>query len=883
MGMEKEIIFVVDDNRQIADFWAGILLPDLGYSTLVAYNGKTALEILRTQEISLMLLDLQLPDMSGLDVLRQIVREGHNVPTILVTAHGSEQIAVESFRLGVQDYLTKPVDAARLNDSLTHALAESRLRREKTILTAQLREQLNSQLVLARVGQSVTSSLDLDEVLRRIVHAGVQLTHAEEGFLGLVDDKTDRLYLRAVKNIAQDRAKTIRLPVNDSLVGEVLRTGKPARTTTQSAEDPLIKVSTGFLVHSLLHVPINSRGKPIGVLSVVNHSSQRPFKDKDESLLIALAGYASTAIDNARLYENAQLEITERIKMGEALRESEERYALAMHGANDGLWDWDIRNNQVYYSQRWKAMIGSTEDEIGQKPEEWLARVHPDDIEELRVDINSHLNQKTPHFQNEHRILHKDGSYRWVLSRGQAVWDSGGQAARLAGSLTDITERKSSEEKLVQDAFYDKLTGLPNRALFIDRLNMSIGRSKRRADNIFAVLFLDLDRFKDVNDSLGHMLGDQLLASVARILEKRLRPTDTVARFGGDEFVILLDDIRRSENATQIADWIKSALDSPIQLGDHEIYITASIGIVLSETGYSRAEDVLRDADIAMYHAKNSGKAHFEIFDPLMRTRIMERLELENDLRRAIENNELRVYYQLIFSLDTKKIQGFEALVRWEHPRRGLLLPKEFIPLAEETGLVIAVDRWVLNEACHQLKSWLDEFPALGEMTVSVNLSGRQFSHPDLVPYINDVIKRSGIKPGCLNIEITETIIVENREVIIERCNQIQALGVQVQIDDFGSGYSSLSYLSQFQFHAIKIDRSFIEKIHEHNNDMQIVKAIVALSHRLGMGVIAEGVETENQLDELKEIGCELGQGFFLSLPLTNVDATRYLVNQDVA
>ncbi len=319
------------------------------------------------------------------------------------------------------------------------------------------------------------------------------------------------------------------------------------------------------------------------MLSVVNHSSQRPFIDKDEALLIALAGYASTAIDNARLYENAQIEISERIKISEALRESEERYALAVQGANDGLWDWDIRNNQVYFSSRWKSMIGCTDEEISHKPEEWFARVHPDDIEEMRVDMSTHLNQKTPHFQNEHRILHKDGSYRWVLSRGQAVWDSAGNATRLAGSLTDITDRKMSEEKLVQDAFYDKLTGLPNRALFIDRLNMALGRTKRRADYLFAVLFLDLDRFKDVNDSLGHMLGDQLLVSVARILEKRLRPTDTVARFGGDEFVLLLDDLRRSDNATQIADWIETALDSPIQLGEHEVYITASIGIVLSE------------------------------------------------------------------------------------------------------------------------------------------------------------------------------------------------------------------------------------------------------------------------------------------------------------
>lgn len=879
--MEKETIFVVDDNRQVADFWASVLLPDLGYATLVAYNGRVALEILRKHEISLMLLDLQLPDMSGLDVLRQMVREGRNVPTILITAHGSEQIAVESFRLGVQDYLTKPVDTARLNEALTRALAESRLRREKNILTAQLREQLNNQVVLAKVGQTVTASLELDEVLRRIVHAGVQLTHAEEGFLGLLDSNTERLYLRAVKNITQDRAKSIRLPITDSLVGEVMRTGKPVRTTTQSSDDPLIKVSTGFLVHSLLHVPIFSQGRPIGVLSMVNHSSQKPFKDKDEASLLALAGYASTAIDNANLYEKAQSEISERIRVEEALRDSEERYALAMQGANDGLWDWDLRTNEIYYSPRWKSMIGCQNDEISHRAEEWFSRVHPEDIERLRFDISSHLNRKTPHFQNEHRLLHKDGDYRWVLSRGLAVWDIGGSAHRLAGSLTDITERKISEQKLVQDAFYDKLTGLPNRALFLDRLNMAISRTRRRADYLYAVLFLDLDRFKDVNDSLGHLLGDQLLIAVARILEKRLRPTDTIARFGGDEFVILLDDIRYSTNATQIADWIKIALDSPIQLGDYEVYITASIGIVLSETGYDRADDVLRDADIAMYHAKGSGKARYEIFDPLMRTRIMERLEVENELRNAIENQEFVLHYQNVISVEDNSILAFEALVRWNHPRRGLLLPAEFIPLAEETRLVPAIDRWVIAEACRQIKAWHDDFPALAETKVSVNLSSQVFSQTDLVHFVQQTLETTGLPPSKLIIEITENLLMENRDIVIERCKQLQDLGISIHIDNFGSGNSSLAYLSQFKFNALKIDHSFIKQIVENHDEADIIQAIIVLSHRLGLKVVAEGIETEDQLERIRAMECEYAQGYYISNPLDAQNIARFLINHD--
>ncbi len=552
------------------------------------------------------------------------------------------------------------------------------------------------------------------------------------------------------------------------------------------------------------------------------------------------------------------------------LQASEERYALAERGANDGLWDWDLRSDQIYFSPRWKAMLGYSADEISGTKDEWFGRVHPEDLKQLKVALSQHLVGMIPHFESEHRILHKEGDYRWVLSRGLAVTDSEGAAYRIAGSQTDITGRKRAEEQLIHDALHDALTGLPNRALFMDRLGRAIEHSKRRENYLYAVLFLDLDRFKVINDSLGHTVGDQLLLAISRRLELFLRSVDTVARLGGDEFVILIEDIQGLSDATRIAERIQNELSLPFKLNEHSVFTSVSIGIVLSQKNYETPEEVLRDADIAMYRAKALGRARFEVFDTAMRTRAMARLELETDLRKAIGYQQFEVFYQPIVSLDDDRITGFEALVRWRHPERGLIAPEEFIPVAEETGLIIPIDWWVLRQACQQLSEWRKQFQTDPPLTISVNLSSKHFAQHDLVTQVENILHVTGLDGGSLQLEITESVFMEYGEKEISVLRALRELGVQLHIDDFGTGYSSLGYLQNFPVDTIKIDRTFVGKMGKETNNSEIVRTIVTLARELGMDAIAEGVETEEQLIQLKALNCEFGQGYIISRPMTS-------------
>ncbi|MDQ3814660.1 MAG: EAL domain-containing protein [Armatimonadota bacterium] len=453
-----------------------------------------------------------------------------------------------------------------------------------------------------------------------------------------------------------------------------------------------------------------------------------------------------------------------------------------------------------------------------------------------------------------------------------------GQAAVFVG--IDISERKQVEQQLVHDAFHDKLTGLANRALFMDRLGHSIARVKRYPKDSFAVLFIDLDRFKVINDSLGHMIGDQLLIAVARRLETCLRPNDTVARLGGDEFAILLGDIREVTDATTIADRIQKELALPFHLVGQQIFTSASIGIALSASGYDQPEILLRDADTAMYRAKALGKACYAIFDTEMHAQAMRRMQLETDLRRALERQEFVLQYQPIIALDDNKIKGFEALVRWEHPQRGLILPQEFIPIAEETGLIVPLDHWVLREACHQMSLWQEQSGNTWPLTVSINLSRCHFAHPDFVEQIKEILHKSGIKPESLHLEITERALIEHADVAAVLLGQLRALGIRLSLDDFGTGYSSLNYLHRFPLAMLKVDGSLINRLGQADEDIEILRTIVALSSNLGIDVVAEGVETEEQLAQVRALRCEYAEGYVFSQPVDGDAAAAMMMRE---
>ncbi len=558
---------------------------------------------------------------------------------------------------------------------------------------------------------------------------------------------------------------------------------------------------------------------------------------------------------------NGLLEVVERSER--ELRESEERYALAASAASDGLWDWNVASGEVHFSPRWKSMLGYLEQEIGPRPEEWLSRVHPDDAAALRA----RLAENTPesHSENEHRLLHKDGSYRYMLSRWVTMRDATGTPLRRVGAQSDITARRAAEEQLRHEALYDALTGLPNRTLLLDRLGQALARAKRHSGSNCSVLFIDLDRFKLVNDSLGHAVGDELLCEAARRLERCIRPEDTVARLGGDEFAVLLEAVGAPADATHAAERIQRELGRVFRISDLEVFTTASIGIAIATEDGQRPEDLIRDADTAMYRAKASGKARHQVFDSHMHAQAIASLSLENDLRRALERAEFEVHYQPVVELKQGNVMGFEALVRWHHPTRGLILPGEFIPRAEETGLIVALGRWVLEEACRQMRRWELEFPHDPPMTLSVNLSARQLLEGDIGEAVEEILKRTGFDPRNLHLEITESVIMHRPDLVTVVLSRLKELGIRVSIDDFGTGYSSLSYLHLFPVDTLKIDRSFVNSMNLLGKQRRIVETILMLAKNLGMEVIAEGVEGEDQRLALDNLGCGMAQGYLFS------------------
>lgn len=645
--------------------------------------------------------------------------------------------------------------------------------------------------------------------------------------------------------------------------------------------------TTGDLVGKVCFKELHGRDAACNecVVAATFHSGDSCAKEKSvtspDGSRIWLAVYTYPIMDSEGMVSHVIeyiRDITEKKKSEEALRESEQRYALAAEGANDGLFDWDLKTNRIYFSPRWKEMLGYGEHEVGDTPQEWFGRIHPDDRNQVEAKIASHIQQMNGHFECEYRMLYKDGTFGWMLSRGLAVRDKDGVACRMAGSQTDITSRKKTEEQLLHDAFHDALTGLPNRALFLDRLQHVINTSKRLTHYQYAVLFLDIDRFKVINDSLGHTIGDLLLVEVGRRITDCLRPEDTVARLGGDEFAIILENIRDMSDAADVSERIQRVLAPSFSIQGHEVFISQSIGIALNAMHYERPEQVLRDADIAMYQAKAKGKARFEFFDSAMQESVVDRLHLEADLRLAIEHKEgFFLHYQPIMSLRTQQLIGFEALVRWRHPKRGVVMPMEFIPLAEETGMIFPLGEWIIREACRQIRIWQSQYPQDPPLRMSMNISSRQFHQRNFANTLDGILRETRVVPHSIAIEITESMIMENIDIAVVTMQKLRNMGIHIHIDDFGTGYSSLSYLHHFPVNALKIDRSFIQKMSANEKEREIVKIMISLARNLNLDVIAEGVEEMGQLSEIGNMQCQYAQGYLFARPMAPDDAELWI------
>ncbi|MCA1619004.1 MAG: EAL domain-containing protein [Acidobacteria bacterium] len=551
-------------------------------------------------------------------------------------------------------------------------------------------------------------------------------------------------------------------------------------------------------------------------------------------------------------------------------------FGAAFEHAAIGMAILSAKGKLLWVNRSLSAFLGYTESELMHSSLKGIT--HKDDLGPALAALKSMLRQRSDFLQTEVRHQRRDGELVWALWNVARFQDPGDDETYLVIQLQDVTQRKQSEERLRHDAFHDPLTGLPNRALFTDHVKLTIARAKRVSTRRFAVLFLDLDRFKVINDSLGHVAGDQLLVEVARRLERCLREGDTVARVGGDEFIILLDDLADEAEAVAVAERIQREVGAAIVLSGREVFTTMSIGVAAGTGSYSDPEDILRDADTAMYRARSLGKARHVVFDHGMHASAVNLLQIETDLRRALEQEQFYLLYQPIVSLDNFKLCGFEALVRWHQPERGIISPLDFIPIAEETGQVIQLGEWALFEACRQMREWQEKFPQASPFFMSVNLSAKQFNHMMLIAQVDDVLRRTGLNPRQLKLEITEGAVMDNIDAATEMLRQLRDLGVGLAIDDFGTGYSSLSYLHRFPIDTLKIDRSFVTRMANNTENVEIVRTIVMLAQNLGMDVVAEGVETKEQLKILRDLRCEYGQGYYFSRPSSASDAEKIIV-----
>ena len=568
------------------------------------------------------------------------------------------------------------------------------------------------------------------------------------------------------------------------------------------------------------------------------------------------------------------------------LERTRELLQLAIEGAGLGLWNWHIPSGVVWNNDQCAHILGYdliNPDLDFAAMHTWQSLLHPDDRERYQIMLETHLAGDSPTLDCEIRLRHRQGHWVWVLDRGKVVeWDAQGQPLRMSGTLTDITDRKRAEEEsslataqLLYNSLHDALTELPNRNFLKQRLELAIQRSRRYPQTQFAVLFLDLDHFKVINDSLGHLAGDDILLAVAQTLQSMVRSSDMAARLGGDEFVLLLEDLDSLQEIETIADRLLDQLQQPLTVQGRDVFLNASLGIVRGRSHYQDPSEPLRDADIAMYQAKAKGRGCYVIFDESMRRQALARLQQEQDLRRAIDQQELVLHYQPIFCLKTSQLLSFEVLVRWQSPDKGLIPPDQFLPIAEETGLIAPLGLWVLKTGIQQLSTWQQRYHHRSNLGLSFNVAIQDLLRDGLIDDLNTLLHQSQLSGLSLGLEITESTLIQSMQTMAQRLQEIRNLGIRLIIDDFGTGYSSLSYLHQLPVNALKIDRSFITTLEANPHNSDIIATIIALSKRLGLETIAEGVETEAQYRYLQRLGCELAQGYWFGPPMAAAAAER--------
>ena len=579
-------------------------------------------------------------------------------------------------------------------------------------------------------------------------------------------------------------------------------------------------------------------------------------------------------------YVAVKADITAGKNASEAVRRSKERYELAVKGSRDALWDWNLKTNEVYYAPRWAEMLGIDLSEIEPTPAFWCRFILPDELSRFHEKLARYIEGSTDQFEFEMQMRRKSGEPIWVLCRGSVVRGEAGRAIRLAGFLADITELKTAQAVLQEAAETDALTGLPNRTRFKSQLRRTISRSNRDHSK-FAILFFDFDRFKVINDSLGHDVGDALLIDIAEIFRRELRESDAAARFGGDEFVVLVDPIEHFSGAHEVASRLLEIFSRPRQIGEHQIDSKASIGLVTNEFEYTNADDMIRDADVAMYEAKAAGRGQFVCFDRRMHKKVMQRLALERDLRNAVGNDQLRLLFQPIISLETGQAVGLEALIRLAHPDGGFIEPDDFIGLAEDTGLIVPIGQWVMQNACRQVAAWNRTLQLDRRISVNVNVSKRQLLRSEFVDETLACVSETGVQPSDIKIEITETTIVDNRCDMIPMLQALRNHGIKIVMDDFGTGHSSLSGLHRFPIDILKIDKSFCKEMSGNRDLIAVVSSIITLASHLDIETVAEGVVNSEQLVALQSVSCMMGQGYYFSKPLAPAAAERFLLGID--